>query len=1526
MAMEAEILSKFLPGLQTLLDVPRLSWFLQQQGLLTEDEYRDMLRIPRRSRAVERLVSLIQQRRGEQCARVLLAAVQAVTPHIYQYDTIRNLERDVRTLGSLGLPLSGSSAMLAVNPAKGGYTAAQADNATLRGSLSRRDLRKKERINSKLKKEMQKLQKHFKEFHLSVRKKLSCKGISFGNIQNSLQYHPCFKNATNPSHILGHNTAVGRAKNMCELFNALLSYTSWYNYQLVALLALDYGGKGGKTLVHSYEARLQDHLQRPVFHCPPFWPAAGAAAAGEDVEPLQEVPEGYIKMEVLVKRNYETTMLGDVVALKNALSELLQLHQEALMLGSVQPGEEGQCCMTWMIPSVAMQHVINIAIARMAQLGTRQVLQLRVGSTTVVTAPKPGQLASQPGSSCFSSGPQRSMSGDSTFTDDIGNTTASVKDKSQVDSHCQHKRATSNTQQRLVLDSGRGTVSPTTPQFSINSEAFSDVTGSPPLSGNCGASRDSGAFSPTLQQYYQQETSEYAIISHQKLHRNQPMAIQHQSKDQEAKPDRVPKVGSAATIGALIDPGVLKKGKVQRVPGVYHTWSRAENDSKGRSQVANHGEINTEAKELGVLGSVCTPVSMATSTLPLLKPHTVTPSKQQLKLATAKQLHVEPTTLELQPSEEADCRSHSSTLCPFPPPPLLTVSCQDQLRVTESSEGLPPSSPWFPSGIPIQDLQLSGPYDSLEPLEHQNIDGATLHRTRSESIFDEGTKSELSTPVHCAFIDRRQYDIKHHPQCDVPPTEAESPPQTPVPPIGAKSPPQTTVPPTGARSPPQTAVPPIGVKSPPQTAVPPTGAKSPQFDISPTRIKPAFQSADFPNEIKSFPQSSASLNGPKSLPQPVHARPTSFGISDVSKLLDSSNCQINTPSWETNHATSPVQLPFSVNNEHTNNNVKSQRDTSSFLWRVLTRASEQWPANIFVVTICPSRYENGDLRVVKGCKLVAMYKVGKQVYAMDCRGNKGFVPYSICRLSLTHYRYIKAQSLAHVNLYLQSADGVDNSRPHGQSLPVIRMVAIQDHRAEHRGVLSVAVGDKLRALYCDEQWVYAVNQTGHAGFLPRTACRLTRKGQEVFKDWIIPQRLFQSDFVVKYNEHVPDILMQRQAATMPVFKQGEFVIIEDSYISKESNVSEPVCLKKGLRVRLLEEKGDRLRVTTGPGVSCWLPAQYCTPCRNSRPSSVCSRSRSPGSRSCTASPFGSPLHATIPAPQQAPQLQSQRHTASVAHQRELPHRVTMDAAASRGSLHCMPMSAMTSRGSMRSGPLEAMTSRGSLCYVPTDAMASKGSVRCLPMDSKISSSMSGLAHQHNSKPTAVAPHRPQGFNCQQAKPSPDRIAELKPSASLKIPPPYLRKGPSPKPARRAQSPIPPVVGTAVCASNSRLCSIPSVTGMSSEAFNKRAVTSRNGMSSSQKSPSAVRRSGVSPEPYRSGMSPDPYSRGLSPLPQWTGTTPGVSPTHSGVYHHRELSNRRSWGAASSGSRGGISVGSRGDNSRHSPSHRSESFI
>ena len=107
MTTEEDILFRLLPDLKSSLDVSRVTHFLTSEGVLTAEEGGEIVRIPRRSQAVERLVALVQLRRGADCGRVLLCALRSAMQHTCHSDIVGNLERELEAIGSLGLPLLG---------------------------------------------------------------------------------------------------------------------------------------------------------------------------------------------------------------------------------------------------------------------------------------------------------------------------------------------------------------------------------------------------------------------------------------------------------------------------------------------------------------------------------------------------------------------------------------------------------------------------------------------------------------------------------------------------------------------------------------------------------------------------------------------------------------------------------------------------------------------------------------------------------------------------------------------------------------------------------------------------------------------------------------------------------------------------------------------------------------------------------------------------------------------------------------------------------------------------------------------------------------------------------------------------------------------------------------------------------------------------------------------------------------------------------------------------------------------------
>lgn len=223
--------------------------------------------------------------------------------------------------------------------------------------------------------------------------------------------------------------------------------------------------------------------------------------------------------------------------------------------------------------------------------------------------------------------------------------------------------------------------------------------------------------------------------------------------------------------------------------------------------------------------------------------------------------------------------------------------------------------------------------------------------------------------------------------------------------------------------------------------------------------------------------------------------------------------------------------------------AESDEPREGFLWRVLGRASQRWPASIFIVPIQNSEAGIKGLCVRKGQQVRALYRVSGQVIVEMETNHLACIPYNCCRISQKYYGPNSTLvQLSYSQLYIPVPDApgiVCNQSPlhsmltsaagpgkgHHGHIP-IEMVAIQDcYDCKPLGELNVDAGDKLRVLYCDEEMVYAVKENGEAGLLTRSYCRLTRKSEKMFQKWVeLTYSPFQADFPIKLNQKPPSFL------------------------------------------------------------------------------------------------------------------------------------------------------------------------------------------------------------------------------------------------------------------------------------------------------------------------------------------------------------------------------------------------------------------
>lgn len=273
------------------------------------------------------------------------------------------------------------------------------------------------------------------------------------------------------------------------------------------------------------------------------------------------------------------------------------------------------------------------------------------------------------------------------------------------------------------------------------------------------------------------------------------------------------------------------------------------------------------------------------------------------------------------------------------------------------------------------------------------------------------------------------------------------------------------------------------------------------------------------------------------------------------------------PAYSVDDLTHP--LAASVDHRLTHSSTEPPRE--GFLWRLLGRASQKWPAYIHIVCIQNSQAGVGGVCVRKGQQVRALYRVSYQVIVETETNHMASIPYQCCRISRKYYGQSSTLiQLSYSQLYSPTLEVssliVEHSPVHAVHLHgaghhryshmPIEMVAIQDlYECNPLDEITVDSGDKLRVLYCDEKWVYAVKENREAGLLPRNYCRLTRKSQKMYQKWInTTHSPFQADFSAKFSEPPPSFLTLKTEVT-----PGGNSQLHKPSTSKISSESSDVC-------------------------------------------------------------------------------------------------------------------------------------------------------------------------------------------------------------------------------------------------------------------------------------------------------------------------------------------------------------------------------
>ena len=136
---------------------------------------------------------------------------------------------------------------------------------------------------------------------------------------------------------------VSKSKNLKQLITAFHLYSSWFNYEVVKVVAEDFGGKEGNKLVAEYETILATFAKRFIIKCPQFMPNP-------------TIPPHFEGFVMKVEKEYFSSTAQDLVLFKSTIVKLTGIEPYCLLLRSV---EEGCIKITWLIPSVYVPLVLE---------------------------------------------------------------------------------------------------------------------------------------------------------------------------------------------------------------------------------------------------------------------------------------------------------------------------------------------------------------------------------------------------------------------------------------------------------------------------------------------------------------------------------------------------------------------------------------------------------------------------------------------------------------------------------------------------------------------------------------------------------------------------------------------------------------------------------------------------------------------------------------------------------------------------------------------------------------------------------------------------------------------------------------------------------------------------------------------------------------------------------------------------------------------------------------------------------------
>ncbi len=128
---------------------------------------------------------------------------------------------------------------------------------------------------------------------------------------------------------------VSNSNDLIGVFIAFHNYTSWFNYELIKIVAEDHGGAMGMAAVVEYEKILKKFMDRFLFQVPELMSNA-------------KIPPNFEGFTMKIDQNYFSSSANTLPLIKARIIKLTNIEPHRLLLRSV---EDGCIKTTWWIPS-----------------------------------------------------------------------------------------------------------------------------------------------------------------------------------------------------------------------------------------------------------------------------------------------------------------------------------------------------------------------------------------------------------------------------------------------------------------------------------------------------------------------------------------------------------------------------------------------------------------------------------------------------------------------------------------------------------------------------------------------------------------------------------------------------------------------------------------------------------------------------------------------------------------------------------------------------------------------------------------------------------------------------------------------------------------------------------------------------------------------------------------------------------------------------------------------------------------------